>query len=242
MSWLGPTQKPLQKKEERMKRALFLLVLVIAWFPLQAGAIEIEESDSVVGPADFNKVMASLGINPTQNFMSWYGPIPNVALKETWVYQNKLQKRTVNLTETEAMVTYEKDPMTQLYGIWVGVWGYYEDTVFDIETMSGSCLLTETVRSFSLSDSVFQGDVWIADDPIYLVNVELKGAINKKTGELSVNGKFKGGVYTYMFSGTLRFKLPLTNMEAASTPSGSKVFEKIEKIRNMRRLKQQGVE
>jgi hypothetical protein len=76
----------------------------------------------------------------------------------------------------------------------------------------------------------------------YLVNIELKGTINKKTGELSVSGKFKGGVYgsSYMFSGTVRFKLPF-DTGAASTLSGSKVFEKIEKIRNMRRLKQQEV-
>lgn len=223
-----------------MKGALFLLVLVIAWFPLQAGAIEIEESDSFVGPADFNKVMASLGIAPTQSFMSWYGPISNVALKEIWVYQNKLQKRTVNLTEAEALVAYEQDPTTYLYDVWVYVWGYYEGMEVEIATIYNSYLLTETVRSFTISDSVFQGDVWIAGDPVYLVNVELKGSIHKGTGELSVNGKFKGGVYTNMFSGTLRFKLPL-DTAAASTLPGSKVFEKIEKIRNMKRLKQEGV-
>jgi hypothetical protein len=74
------------------------------------------------------------------------------------------------------------------------------------------------------------------------VNIELKGSINKKTGELSVSGKFKGGVYGggYVFSGTVRFKLPF-DTGAVSTLSGSKVFERIEKIRNMRRLKQQGV-
>jgi hypothetical protein len=102
-------------------------------------------------------------------------------------------------------------------------------------------LLTETISSFSISDSVFQGDLCFGGSVLCdsLVNIELKGSINKKTGELSVNGKFKGGVYGvgYMFSGTVRFKLPL-DTGATSPLSGSRVLEKIEKIRNMRRSKQ----
>jgi hypothetical protein len=224
-----------------MKRVLFLLFLVVAWFPLQAEAIEIEESDSIVGSADFNKVMASLGITPTQDFMSWYGPIPNVALKEIWVAQNKLMRRTAYLTEAEAVVAYEWDSIGYVYDVWVYIWGYYEGMEAEISTIPNSYLLTETISSFSISDSVFQGDLCFGGSVLcdHIVNIELKGTINKKTGELSVSGKFKGGVYGggYLFSGTVRFKLPL-DTAAASTLPGSKVFEKIEKIRNMRRVKQ----
>jgi hypothetical protein len=224
-----------------MKSLLSLLALAIVWFPLQAGAMEIEESDSFIGPADFNKVMASLGITPTQSFMSWYGPIPNVALKEIWVERNKLMRRTAYITEAEAAVVYEWDSIGGVYDIWVYVLGYYDGTEAEISTIPNSWLLTETVSSFSISDSVFQGDLCFGGSVLCdsLVNIELKGSINKKTGELSVSGKFKGGVYGggYMFSGTVRFKLPL-DTGAASTLSGSRVLEKIEKIRNMRRFKQ----
>jgi hypothetical protein len=223
-----------------MKRALFLLVLIIAWFPLQAGAIEIEESDSFVGPADIDKVRASLGIPPTQTDMFWYGPIPDIALTEVWVDQNKLKRRTAYITQAEASIGFSEDSVYPgNYDIWLYVTGYYEDMVADIATIYNGWLLTEAARSYNVSDSVFQGDVCMDDFCDYLVNVELKGSISKVTGDLSINGKFKGGVSWggYMFSGTLRFKLPL-DAAGASTLSGSKVFEKIRKIRNMKRFKE----
>lgn len=233
-----------------MKTALFLLVLVIACFPFQAGAIEIEESDSFVGVADFNKVMTSLnkamvssGISPIQGeITSWYGPIPNIALNETWVYQNKVMKRTAYITEAEAMIVFEWDSVALGYWIWLIVSGNYEDMVAEISADSIGWLLTETTKSFSLYDSAFYGDVDLNDVTAYEVNVELKGSVNKVTGELSINGKFKGGAPygMSMFSGTLKWKLPLANTAAASTPSGSKVLEKIEKMKNIKRFRKQG--
>ena len=230
-----------------MKTALFLLVLVIAWFPFQAGAIEIEESDSFVGVADFNKVMTSLnkamvslGINPRQGeITSWYGPIPNVALSEIWVERNKLMKQTTYITEAEAVIAFEWDSVALGYYLWLLVSGNYEDMVADISADSVGWLLTETTKSFSLYDSVFHGDVDLNDVNVFLVNVELNGSVNKVTGELSINAKFKGGAPygMSMFSGTLKCKLPLANTATASTLSGSKVLEKIEKIKNIKRVR-----
>ena len=180
-----------------MKTALFLLVLVIAWFPFQAGAVEIEESDSFMGVADSNKVMTSLnkamvslGINPMQGeATSWYGPVPDIALNEIWVYQNKLMRRTAYITEAEALIVFEWDSVALGYYIWLLVSGNYEDMVAEISADSIGWLLTETTKSFSLYDSAFHGDVDLNGVTVYEVNVELKGSVNKITGELSINGK-----------------------------------------------------